>query len=156
MALSCPMPMGVSDLIRLGHGSGGKLTAQLIETVFLPEFGNEVLNQLDDAALVGVGTTRLAVTTDAYVVNPIFFPGGDIGKLAVHGTVNDLSMRGAKPLYLTASFILEEGFRLADLKRIVKSMREACSEAGVMLIAGDTKVVDRGAADKIFITTTGI
>ena len=156
MALSCPVPVGVSDLIRLGHGSGGKLTAQLIETVFLPELGNEVLNQLDDAALVSAGSTRLAVTTDAYVVNPIFFPGGDIGKLAVHGTVNDLSMRGAKPLYLAASFILEEGLRLADLKRIVKSMREACLESGVILIAGDTKVVNRGAADKIFITTTGI
>ncbi len=155
-ALSCPMPLSDSDRILLGHGSGGRMTAELIARCFLPAFRNEYLEKLDDHALVGVGGVRLAFTTDAYVVTPLFFPGGDIGTLAVHGTVNDLATAGARPLYLSAAFILEEGFPLADLARIVVSMRAAAESAGVLLVAGDTKVVDRGKADGCFITTTGL
>jgi hydrogenase expression/formation protein HypE len=132
------------------------MTADLIESVFLPELGNPTLNRLDDAAVLNINGQRLAITTDSYVVNPIFFPGGDIGSLAVHGTVNDLAMSGARPLYMTASFILEEGLAIEDLRKIVRSMAKAANESGVELVAGDTKVVNHGAADKIFITTTGI
>jgi len=154
--LACPTPPSSFDVIRLGHGSGGKLTADLIESLFLPALGNEVLRELDDAAVVTTGTGRIAVTTDSYVVNPIFFPGGDIGSLSVHGTVNDLAMRGAKPLFLSMAFILEEGLPLEELKKIVVSVSMACQEARVKLVAADTKVVNRGAADKLFITTAGI
>jgi hydrogenase expression/formation protein HypE len=140
----------------LGHGSGGKLTADLIEKIFLPAFGNPVLNKLDDQAVLTVGGARLAFTTDSFVVTPIFFPGGDIGRLAVHGTVNDLAMSGARPLYLSAAFILEEGLPVDDLRRVVESMRAAAEEAGVQFVTGDTKVVNRGKGDQIFITTTGI
>ncbi len=140
----------------LGHGSGGKLTADLIDQIFLPAFTNPVLNKLDDQAVLTIGGARLAFTTDSFVVTPIFFPGGDIGRLAVHGTVNDLAMSGARPLYLSAAFILEEGLPVNDLRRVVESMRAAAAEAGVEFVTGDTKVVNRGKGDQIFITTTGI
>jgi len=153
---ACPTPIHQRDQIVLGHGSGGKLTAELIETVFLPAFRNEVLERMEDQAVLEIGSARLAFTTDSFVVTPIFFPGGDIGKLSVHGTVNDLAMSGARPLYLAASFILEEGLAMADLQRVVDSMRDAAAESRVLLVTGDTKVVDRGKADKLFITTTGI
>jgi hydrogenase expression/formation protein HypE len=153
---SCPLPIMSHQQIVLGHGSGGKLTADLIDQVFLPAFQNPVLNKLDDQAVVTIGGARLAFTTDSFVVTPIFFPGGDIGRLAVHGTVNDLAMSGARPLYLSAAFILEEGLSVEDLRRVVESMRAAAAEAGVEFVTGDTKVVNRGKGDQIFITTTGI
>lgn len=153
---SCPIPIFEHKQIVLGHGSGGKLTAELIEKVFLPAFANPVLNKLDDQAVVQVGGSRLAFTTDSFVVTPIFFPGGDIGRLAVNGTVNDLAMSGARPLYLSTAFILEEGLLAEELQRIVESMRDAAIDAGVQLVTGDTKVVNRGKGDKVFITTTGI
>jgi len=133
------------------------MTADLIGDVFLPAFTNDVLRALEDQATVDLpGGSRIAFTTDAFVVRPIFFPGGDIGRLAVHGTVNDLAVGGAEPRFLAAAFILEEGLALTDLRRVVDSMRRACREAGVVLVTGDTKVVDRGKGDQIFITTTGI
>jgi hydrogenase expression/formation protein HypE len=153
---SCPIPIYEHKQIVLGHGSGGKLTADLIDKIFLPAFRNPILDKLDDQAVVTVNGTRLAFTTDSFVVTPIFFPGGDIGKLAVHGTVNDLAMSGAQPLYLSAAFILEEGLAVDDLRRIVESMRAAAAEAGVQFVTGDTKVVDRGKGDQIFINTAGI
>jgi len=154
---SCPLPIEQYDRIVLGHGSGGRLTADLVNRVFVPAFRNEILAALEDQATVRVTDgTRLAMTTDAFVVRPIFFPGGDIGRLAVHGTVNDLAVGGAEPLFLSAAFILEEGLELSELSRVVASMRAACAEAGVTLVTGDTKVVDRGKGDKVFITTTGI
>lgn len=156
ITLNCRLPISNQGQIRLGHGSGGKMSENLTSNLFLPILGNDILNQLDDAAVVRAGMSNIAVTTDAYVVNPIFFPGGDIGSLAVHGTVNDLSMRGARPLYLSASFILEEGLPLAVLERIIVSFNEAATKAGIKLIAADTKVVNKGAADQLFITTTGI
>lgn len=154
-SINCRLPLDSSGTIRLGHGSGGKMSASLTSSLFLPILGNPILDELEDAAIVE-GGSRIAVTTDAYVVNPIFFPGGDIGSLAVHGTVNDLCMRGAKPLYLSASFILEEGLPLNILEKVIRSFHEATEKSGIMLIAADTKVVNRGAADQIFITTTGI
>jgi hydrogenase expression/formation protein HypE len=153
---SCPLPIFEHKQIVLGHGSGGKLTADLIEKIFLPAFRNPVLDKLDDQAIVSIGSTRLAFTTDSFVVTPIFFPGGDIGRLAVHGTVNDLAMSGAKALYLSAAFILEEGLAVDDLRRVVESMRAAAADAGVQFVTGDTKVVNRGKGDQIFITTSGI
>jgi len=153
---SCPLPIADRQQIVLGHGSGGKLTADLIDQIFLPAFKNPILDKLDDQAVVTVGGTRLAFTTDSFVVTPIFFPGGDIGRLAVNGTVNDLAMSGARPLYLSAAFILEEGLAVEDLRRVVGSMREAAAEAGVAFVTGDTKVVNRGKGDQVFITTTGI
>ncbi len=153
---SCPLPIFQHPQIVLGHGSGGKLTADLIDQIFLPAFQNPVLDKLDDQAVVTIGGARLAFTTDSFVVTPIFFPGGDIGRLAVHGTVNDLAMSGARPLYLSAAFILEEGLAVDDLRRVVESMRAAAAEAGVEFVTGDTKVVNRGKGDQIFITTTGI
>src|SRR5881227_1558509 len=146
------------DKITLSHGSGGKATHNLIEGVFAPAFSNPLLDPMDDAANFGINGTsqRLAFTTDTYVVSPLFFPGGDIGKLAVHGTINDLAMAGAEPLYLSAGFILEEGFPIADLRRIVASMATAASEAGVSIVTGDTKVVQRGKADGLFINTAGV
>jgi hydrogenase expression/formation protein HypE len=155
-SLSCPLPLNGSDRILLGHGSGGRMTADLIARCFLPAFRNEHLEKLDDQAVVDVDGARLAFSTDAYVVTPLFFPGGDIGDLAVNGTVNDLAMAGARPLYLAAAFILEEGFPLADLDRIVTSMRKAAANADILLVTGDTKVVDRGKADGCFVTTTGV
>jgi hydrogenase expression/formation protein HypE len=160
---TCPLPRSQYDHILLGHGSGGRLTAELIQRVFLPALGNEILAALEDQATVcldgrhnGAKGPRVAFTTDSFVVRPLFFPGGDIGKLAVHGTVNDLAVGGAIPRFLAAAFILEEGLALDDLTRIVGSMREACDAAGVALVTGDTKVVDRGKGDGVFITTTGI
>jgi hydrogenase expression/formation protein HypE len=155
-ALSCPAPLVTTDRVLLGHGSGGKMTAELIARCFLPAFRNPFLEKLDDQAVLRVKDARLAFTTDAYVVTPLFFPGGDIGTLAVHGTVNDLAMAGARPLYLSAAFILEEGFPLSELERIVGSMRVAAEAAGVLLVTGDTKVVDRGKADGCFVTTSGL
>ena len=153
---SCPLPIFDHQQIVLGHGSGGKLTADLIDQIFLPAFKNPILDKLDDQAVVTVGGARLAFTTDSFVVTPIFFPGGDIGRLAVNGTVNDLAMSGARPLYLSAAFILEEGLAVDDLRRVVESMRAAAAEAGVEFVTGDTKVVNRGKGDQVFITTTGI
>ena len=156
---SCPAPFAGYDRVLLGHGSGGRLSADLVSRVFLPALGNEVLNRLEDQAscpLPGLDRAHLAITTDSFVVRPIFFPGGDIGRLAVHGTVNDLAVGGATPLFLAAAFILEEGLPLDDLRRIAESIRTAADEAGVTVVAGDTKVVDRGKGDQIFITTTGI
>ena len=179
------MPRSNYDRILLGHGSGGQLTNDLIRRLFVPAFDNDVLVAQEDQATLRVqcgvrnaecGTDpletaflvmlftpnsrvrgfSLAFTTDSFVVRPIFFPGGDIGRLAVHGTINDLAVGGARPLWLSAAFILEEGLPLEDLKRIVASMRDACNETGVSLVTGDTKVVDRGKGDQIFITTSGI
>ncbi len=146
------------EKITLSHGSGGKSTHNLIEGVIAPAFSNPLLDPMDDAATFTVEGTnqRMAFTTDTYVVSPIFFPGGDIGKLAVHGTINDLAMAGATPLYLSAGFILEEGFLIADLRTIVASMAKAASEAGVTIVTGDTKVVQRGKADGMFINTAGV
>ena len=145
----------MDDTILLAHGSGGKLSHELVEKTFLPLLANPALSKLDDSAIFEA-SGRLAFTTDGYVVNPIFFPGGDIGKLAVCGTVNDLSMNGARPLYLSLSAIIEEGLLLRDLERIARSVKKAAQEAGVNVIAGDTKVVNRGQADKLFITTSGV
>jgi len=142
--------------IQLDQGSGGRATHELVVDLFVNALQNEFLNEMNDSALVAVPGGRIAMTTDSYVVDPIIFPGGDIGSLAIHGTVNDLCMRGARPLYLTAGFILEEGLPLEILRRIVRSMADAASGAGVMVVAGDTKVVPRGKADKIFINTSGI
>jgi len=153
---ACPLPVMQHEQIVLGHGSGGKLSAQLIEQVFLPAFSNPLLDKLDDQAVLQINGCRLAFTTDSFVVTPLFFPGGDIGCLAINGTVNDLAMSGARPLYLSAAFILEEGLPTAELRRIVRSMSEAAASADVQLVTGDTKVVNRGKGDKVFITTTGI
>lgn len=146
------------EKITLSHGSGGKATHNLIEGVFAPAFSNPLLDAMDDAAVFSINGTgqRLAFTTDTYVVSPLFFPGGDIGKLAVHGTINDLAMAGAQPLYLSAGFILEEGFPIPELRRIVASMATAAQEAGVAIVTGDTKVVQRGKADGLFINTAGV
>jgi len=154
--LSCPMPVTQQKTIVLGHGSGGRLTAQLVREVFLPAFDNPALRKLDDQAMLDVAPGKIALTTDSYVVTPLFFPGGDIGRLAVNGTVNDLAMGGARPLYLTAAFIIEEGLPLEDLQRVTRSMSQAAQEAGVAIVTGDTKVVNRGCADKLFITTAGV
>jgi hydrogenase expression/formation protein HypE len=145
----------MDDTILLAHGSGGKLSHELVAKEFLPFLANPALNKLDDSAIFEA-SGRLAFTTDGYVVNPIFFPGGDIGRLAVCGTVNDLAMNGARPLYLSLSAIIEEGFLLRELERIIQSIKKATEEAGVSIIAGDTKVVNRGQADKLFITTSGV
>ncbi len=153
---ACPIPMGRYPNVLLAHGGGGKLTHQLIEQMFLPAFSNELLGERHDGAIFNVNSGRLAFTTDSYVVRPLFFPGGDIGSLAVNGTVNDLAMCGARPLYLSAGFILEEGLPMDDLRRIVQSMKAAAEATGVQLVAGDTKVVDRGKGDGIFINTAGI
>jgi hydrogenase expression/formation protein HypE len=154
--LSCPAPLPAKDTILLGHGSGGKLSAELIRDVFLPALKNPVLSRLDDQAIVNVNGQRLAITTDSFVVKPLFFPGGDIGSLAVHGTVNDLAMGGATPLFLSAAFIIEEGFSMDELRRVVNSLRQAAKEAGVQVVTGDTKVVEKGKGDGLFINTTGI
>jgi hydrogenase expression/formation protein HypE len=156
LTASCPLPITNYKQIVLAHGSGGKLSHQLIEKMVLPQFRNELLEPLHDGAIFLVNGERVAFSTDSFVVSPIFFPGGDIGKLAVHGTVNDLAMCGARPLYLSASFILEEGLPMEDFWRVVQSMHSAADEVGIKLVTGDTKVVDRGKADKIFINTSGI
>ena len=153
---ACPLPITNYKEIVLAHGGGGKLSRQLIDKVVLPQFRNELLEPLHDGAIFSVADQRLAFTTDSFVVSPIFFPGGDIGSLSIHGTINDLAMCGARPLYLSASFILEEGLPMEDFWRIVQSMHAAADAAGVKLVTGDTKVVDRGKADKIFINTSGV
>ncbi|HWS11315.1 MAG TPA: hydrogenase expression/formation protein HypE [Rhodocyclaceae bacterium] len=142
--------------VDMTHGSGGRAMAQLIEELFLAAFDNDFLRQGNDGALLAGAPGRLVMATDSHVVSPLFFPGGDIGCLSVHGTINDVAMLGARPLYLSASFILEEGFPLADLKRIVDSMGRAAREAGVPVVTGDTKVVEQGKGDGVFITTTGV
>lgn len=153
---ACPVPISDYKEIVLAHGSGGRLSQQLIDTMLRPQFRNEFLDTEHDGAVFSINGTRLAFSTDSFVVNPIFFPGGDIGKLAIHGTVNDLAMCGARPLYLSAGFILEEGLPIEDFWAIVRSIREAATTANVKLVTGDTKVVDRGKADKVFINTSGI
>lgn len=143
--------------VELNHGAGGRATTDLVDGLFRPAFSNALLNQANDQAVFPVPASgQLAMTTDSFVISPLFFPGGDIGSLAVHGTVNDLAMGGAEPLYLSCGFILEEGFPLADLQRIVISMAAAAREAGVMIVTGDTKVVERGKGDGVFINTTGV
>jgi hydrogenase expression/formation protein HypE len=154
--LTCPIPLPAHDRILLAHGGGGKLMNQLIERVFLPAFSNPALEARHDGAVLKIGGARLAFTTDSYVVRPLIFPGGDIGDLAVNGTVNDLSMCGARPLYLSSGFILEEGLSTETLCTVVNSMRRAADAAGVSLVTGDTKVVDKGKGDGIFINTAGI
>jgi hydrogenase expression/formation protein HypE len=152
----CPIPISDYPQILLAHGGGGKLMHRLIEDMFVPAFQNSLLGARHDGAIFSAGNARLAFTTDSYVVRPLFFPGGDIGKLAVYGTVNDLAMCGARPLYLSAGFILEEGLETEKLWRIVQSMRLAAEESGIELVTGDTKVVDRGKGDEIFINTAGV
>lgn len=153
---ACPLPVLHHKQILLGHGSGGKLTHELIESVFLPRLLPPDIGPLNDSSSFEVGDSRLCITTDSFVVDPLFFPGGDIGELAVNGTINDLAVSGARPLVLSAAFILEEGFAVSDLEKIVTSMAKASREAGVPVITGDTKVVDRGKCDKIFINTSGV
>jgi hydrogenase expression/formation protein HypE len=152
----CPTPFPVKDTVVLGHGSGGKLSAELVRSIFLPAFQNAALAKLNDQAVVNVNGTRLAFTTDSFVVKPLFFPGGNIGSLAVHGTINDLAMAGARPLFLSVAFILEEGFSLSQLRRVVDSLSQAAADAGVQVVTGDTKVVEKGSGDQLFINTTGI
>lgn len=149
-------PLPKNKVITLAHGSGGKFSAELIERFMLPRFGNEHLNRLEDQAILAMGSGRIAFSTDSYVVSPLFFPGGDIGELAVNGTVNDVAMAGARPLYLSLALILEEGLPFADLVQILDSIKRAAAEAGVAIVTGDTKVVERGSCDKIFINTSGI
>jgi len=153
---NCPVPVPAKDTILLGHGSGGKLSAELVRDIFLPALQNPALARLDDQAVVNVNGQRLAITTDSFVVKPLFFPGGDIGSLSVHGTVNDLAVGGATPLFLSAAFIIEEGFAMDDLRRVVDSMHRAASAAGVQVVTGDTKVVEKGKGDGLFINTTGL
>jgi hydrogenase expression/formation protein HypE len=154
--LSCPVPRVADDRIVLAHGGGGRLTHQLIEKIFIPAFGNPMLEQRHDGAVVPVNGTRLAFTTDSFVVRPLIFPGGNIGDLAVNGTVNDLAMCGARPLYLSAGFILEEGLEMETLRTVVNAMQKAAASANVKLVTGDTKVVDKGKGDGIFLNTSGI
>lgn len=159
---ACPIPISDYPTVQMAHGGGGRLSQMLIEKLFVPAFDNPVLKTLHDGAVLGlhggdgVDTGRLAFSTDSFVVRPLFFPGGDIGSLAVHGTVNDVAMCGAKPLAISAGFILEEGLPMEDLWRIVESMRDAAIEAAVHVVTGDTKVVDRGKGDGVYINTTGV
>lgn len=157
----CPLPLEHKEQIVIGHGSGGRMTQELIRRVFRPKFTNAALDAGNDAARVGLPQIaglqgRLAISTDCHIVTPLFFPGGDIGRLAVSGTVNDVAMSGATPLYLTAGFILEEGLEVEILERVVRSMQSAAEEAGIQIVAGDTKVVEKGKADGLFITTAGV
>jgi hydrogenase expression/formation protein HypE len=153
---SCPLPLQETEVITLAHGGGGKYTSRLIQEVFLPAFNNEALNLLHDGAFLHLPQNQIVFTTDSFVVQPLFFPGGDIGKLAVTGTVNDLAMCGAKPLYLSCGFIIEEGFLQSDLKRIVESMKKEAEANGVQIVAGDTKVIERQTGSNLFINTSGI
>jgi hydrogenase expression/formation protein HypE len=156
ITLACPVPLDASDRVQLGHGSGGKMSAALVRDRFLPALGNEVLSQLSDGAVVNVAGADVVVSTDTFVVSPLEFPGGDIGSLAVHGSINDVAMMGARPVYLTAGFVLEEGLSLDILDRIIRSMADASNLAGVPVVAADTKVVERGMADGLYINTTCI
>ncbi len=155
-AWTCPLPVRVYPEILLAHGGGGKLTQQLIDQMFRPAFQNDLLDQAHDGAVLNIQGQHLAFTTDSFVVRPLFFPGGDIGSLAVFGTVNDLAMCGAQPLYLSAGLILEEGFPMHDLQKIVDSMKAAAKQCGVLLVTGDTKVVEKNKGDGIYINTSGI
>lgn len=152
----CPVPIASTESVVLGHGSGGKLSARLIEETILPALANPALAALDNQAIVPVGSQHVAFTTDSYVVTPLFFPGGDIGELAVNGTVNDLAVGGATPLYLSLAFILEEGLPLEELRRVLDSVKRAAARAEVIVVTGDTKVVGRGSGDKVFVNTAGI
>jgi len=154
--ITCPVPLGNGRRILLAHGGGGRLTRDLVENVFVPAFRNDALAVLHDSAVLERPTGPLAFTTDSFVVHPLFFPGGDVGTLAVNGTVNDLAMSGARPLYLSLGFILEEGLAVDDLTRVVASIQEAAREASVAVVAGDTKVVERGKGDGLFITSSGV
>lgn len=154
--LQCPIPISDYPSVLLAHGGGGRLTQMLIERMFLPSFANPTLESLHDGAVLEVNGARLAFSTDSFVISPLFFPGGDIGSLAVHGTVNDLAMCGAQPLGLSAGFILEEGLPMEDLWRVVQSVQRAAQEVGVPIVTGDTKVLDRGKGDGVFINTTGV
>ncbi|HZG68889.1 MAG TPA: hydrogenase expression/formation protein HypE, partial [Herpetosiphonaceae bacterium] len=154
--LQCPIPLTDYPAVLLAHGGGGRLTQMLIERMFLASFANPALEQLHDGAVLAVDGARLAFSTDSFVISPLFFPGGNIGSLAVHGTVNDLAMCGAHPLALASGFILEEGLPMDQLWQVVQSMQDAAERAGVPIVTGDTKVVDRGKGDGIFINTTGI
>src|ERR1700752_2089957 len=154
--LSCPVPRVADDRIVLAHGGGGRLTHQLIEKIFLPAFSNAMLEQRHDGAVFPVNGSRLAFTPDSFVVRPLIFPGGTIGDLAIYGTVNDLAMCGARPLYLSAGFILEEGLEMETLRTVVNSMQQAAANANVKLVTGDTKVVDKGKGDGMFVKTSGI
>jgi len=153
--LSCPLPLHYEKIV-MAHGGGGRLMQQLLDEYIQPVFNNPLLAEKNDSAVFPVNAGRMAFTTDSYVVNPLFFPGGDIGKLAVCGTLNDLAMSGAKPLYLTCSLILEEGFALQDLRRILMSMQETAVSAGIHIVTGDTKVVEHGKADGVYINTAGV
>src|SRR5262249_10779466 len=154
--VGCPVPLLLRDTVLLGHGSGGKLSAELIRDISLPAFQNPALSRLDDQAIVNINGLRIAITTDSFVVKPLFFPGGDIRSLAVHGTVNDLAMGGAEPLFLSAAFIIEEGLSIEVLRRVTCSLQAAARNAGVQIVTGDTKVVEKGCGDELFINTTGI
>jgi hydrogenase expression/formation protein HypE len=156
LTTSCPIPISAYPKVLLAHGGGGRLTQQLLDKIFLPSFDNPLLDQKHDGALLDVAGHKVAFTTDSFVVHPLFFPGGDIGALAVNGTVNDLAMCGARPMWLSAGFILEEGLPMETLWRVAQSMRQAATAAGVMLVTGDTKVVDRGKGDGLFVNTAGI
>lgn len=153
---ACPLPIGDRKVVTLGHGSGGKLTHRLIEQMVLPKFQSKLLEPLHDGAVFSINGARLAFSADSFVVNPIFFPGGDIGTLAVNGTVNDLAMCGARPLYLSVAFIIEEGLPMEDLWRVIQSMQAAAEKAGVEIVTGDTKVVERGKGDGLFVSTSGV
>lgn len=155
-SFSCPLPIMDYKTIQLAHGAGGKLSADLIEKIFLPCFSNDTLDKLEDQATLANPNAKLAFTTDSFVVSPIFFPGGTIGELAINGTINDICMNGAVPKYLSCGFILEEGLLIEDLHKIVVSMKQAADRAGVQIVTGDTKVVDHGSCDKLFINTSGI
>lgn len=154
--MDCTIPENRSDKILLSHGSGGALTGKLIHDIFMKSFNNDLLGKEHDGAVFNLNGVKFAFTTDSFVVNPVFFPGGNIGELAVHGTVNDLSMCGAKPIYLSASFILEEGFDIKSLELITESMKSAADRCNVQIVTGDTKVVEKGKGDKIFINTSGL
>ena len=153
--LQCPLPFQYDQIV-MAHGGGGRLMQQLLDTIIQPEFSNSLLDQKHDSAVFNMGDQKVAFTTDSYVVTPLFFAGGDIGKLAVCGTLNDLAMSGANPLYITCSLIIEEGFAIQDLQRIIQSMQNTSQEAGVLIVTGDTKVVEKGKGDGLYINTAGV
>jgi hydrogenase expression/formation protein HypE len=156
VVLNCPVPITAKESVLLGHGSGGRMSGNLLRDIVLPALQNPVLGRLDDQAIVDIGGSRIAFTTDSFVVKPLFFPGGDIGTLAVNGTVNDLAMGGAEPLFLSLALILEEGFPFDTLRRVMESIRVAAALAGVVVVTGDTKVVEKGSGDGLFVNTSGI
>lgn len=155
LKLNCPLPLPYQQIV-MAHGGGGRLMQQLLTSIIQPVFSNPILNQQHDSAVLTLNGSKLAFTTDSYVIKPLFFSGGNIGKLAVCGTLNDLAMSGAKPLYLSCALIIEEGFPIKDLQSIVESMQQAAQQAGVLIVTGDTKVVDHGSGDGVYINTAGI